>query len=90
MRQLRASKLRRRYGHARTANLPEALRAMRLYLGSVDFASVRDQQRLYLRAKKGAERVADAKGLTAADAWTQLYMEARRQGVIRPTPGQHL
>lgn len=87
---MKTSRLRRRYGHARSADLPGALKAMRLYLGGVDFASVRDQQRLYARVKKAVERVADAKGLTVADAWTQLHMEAVRQGVIRPTPGQHL
>jgi len=63
---------------------------MQLYLGSVDFARVRDQQRLYARAKRAADGVADAKGLTAADAWAQIYAEAVRRGVIRPLPGQHL
>ena len=82
--------LNRRYGHAKGADLSGAVRAMRLYLGSVDFVSVRDQQRFFDRAKKAADRVASMKGLTAADAWTQIMAEARRQGVIRPVPGQHL
>jgi hypothetical protein len=82
--------LRTRYGHARGSGLAAAVKAMRLYLGSVDFASVAAQQRFYERARRAAENVADSRGLAHSDAWDQLVNEARRQGIIRPMPGRHL
>jgi hypothetical protein len=82
--------LHRRYGHSRPAGLSDAVRAMRLYLGSVDYASLRDQQRLYDRAHKAAARVAASAGLPSSDAWHQIEAEARRLGKVRPVPGQHL
>jgi hypothetical protein len=83
--------LHKRYGRAaRVAGLTTAVQAMRLYLGGVDFASVRDQQRLYNRMISAIERVARATGMDAADVQRQVEAEARRQGVIRPMPGQHL
>jgi hypothetical protein len=66
----------------------KAVRAMRLYLGSIDFASVKDQQRLFNRAKRAAEQVAAETGVL--DAFDQIKAEATRQGKIRPLPGQHI
>lgn len=81
--------LRRRYGHA-VSGLAAAVHAMRVYLGGVDFASVRGQQRLYTRASQAVSRVARAAGIDTSSAWSQIEAEARRQGIIRPIPGQHL
>jgi hypothetical protein len=66
----------------------KALHAMRLYLGSVDFASVKDQQRLFDRAKRAAENVTKETGIR--DAWDLIQEEALKRGVIRPIPGQHI
>lgn len=63
---------------------------MRLYLGSVNYASVNGQQRFFNRARRAAEAVAGRHGFTVADAWDQLAREARRQGLTRPVPGQHM
>lgn len=70
--------------------LADAVHAMRVYLGSIDFARVSDQQRLYTRATRAVDRVAKATGMNRNNAWSQIEAEARRQGVIRPIPGQHL
>jgi hypothetical protein len=78
--------LRRRYGHAKPEGLAAAVHAMRVYLGGVDYVSVRDQQKLYVRAQRAVARVAKASG--AADAWAQIEREAHRQGVVRPIPGR--
>ena len=82
--------LHRRYGRARVAGLTEAVHAMRVYLGGIDYASVAGQQKLYARATRAVDRVVKATGLSRGNAWSQIEAEARRQGAIRPVPGQHL
>ena len=86
---MKSRALRRRYGHTHVG-LPGAVRAMRLYLGAVDYVPVPAQQRFYDRAKAAVGRVAHAKKMDAADAWSQIESEARKRGLLRPVPGQHL
>ncbi len=69
-------------------SLPKAVQAMRVYLGSVDFASVRAQQRLYDRAMKAVNAVARARNMDPSDVWQQIESQARREGIIRPRPGK--
>jgi antitoxin (DNA-binding transcriptional repressor) of toxin-antitoxin stability system len=73
----------------RAPGLQVAVKAMRIYLGSVDYASVRTQQRLYDKASQAVQCVATGTGMSVEDAWGQVESEARRQGAIRPVPGQH-
>jgi len=73
----------------RAPGLQVAVKAMRLYLGSVDYASVPTQQRLYDKASRAVQRVATATGMLVENVWGQVQSEARRQGAIRPVPGQH-
>lgn len=72
------------------AGIDAAVRTMRLYLGSVDYASVRDQQRLYTRTLTVVTKVADAHGIAVDDAWAQIEAQARRLGPIRPRAGQDI
>jgi hypothetical protein len=86
---MKTGTLSRRYGYS-SAGLSAAVKAMRIYIGSVDYASVVQQQRLYARANRAVAKVASSTGLTIMNAWDQIEIEARRQGVIRPVPGQHM
>jgi hypothetical protein len=71
-------------------SLGKAVHIFQLYLGSVDFSSVRDQQHLYKRASKAAGNIANLLKLPESHVWDQLLDEARRLGSIRPIPGQHI
>lgn len=82
--------LRCRHGHAKGSGLTAAVHAMRLYLGSLDFTTVRDQQKRFNKVKALVEKIASAHGMAESSAWSQIESEARRQGIIRPMPGQHL
>jgi len=72
------------------AKLNAAVHAMRVYLGSLDYASVRHQQRLYQHAVRACNAVAAVTGMSDQNVWMQVEAEARRQGILRPIPGQHI
>lgn len=71
----------------RTAN--KAAEAMRVYLGSVDYAALRAQERFYRNVARLLARVAESTGLDSADAWRQTEDEARRRGIVRPMPAKN-
>jgi hypothetical protein len=66
------------------------LDAMALYLGSVDYASVRDQERLHRKALALVQKMASKHGMSADDVWNQAEAAARKRGIIKPIPGQHI
>lgn len=65
-----------------------AVKPMQLYLGSVDWASVRDQDKLYRRAKRAVDAICKRYGMEVAHCWNQVEAEAKRRGPIRPMPGK--
>jgi hypothetical protein len=71
-------------------DLDAAVKAMQLYLGSVDFASLKDQQRFHTRASRAVSKVATVAGIDDIAAWEQIEKEARRRGLVRPVPGKHM
>jgi hypothetical protein len=84
---------RRRHGNAKargTRSAEAAVRAMQLYIGSQGYCTVRDQQRLYNRVRKAAERVAREQKVTLSDSWAIISSEARGRGPIRPVLGKDL
>lgn len=72
------------------AALAAALKATQLYMGSQNYASVRDQQRLYTRMMNHVSRLAKATGLEEYEVQRQLTAEARKQGILRPQLGKDL
>jgi hypothetical protein len=72
-----------------TAYIEKAVAEMQLYLGSVDYADVRTQARLHKRVMRTVQKIAEKRGMGAADVWEQLSKEALVRGVIRPLPGKH-
>jgi len=70
--------------------LNAAVKAMRLYLGSVGYASPRQEERFYQRATKAVTKVVKASGLPHSVAWEQIEAQARKQGVLRPQPGKDM
>lgn len=75
---------------ARKADVERAVKAMQLYLGSVDYASLRSQQRLYDRVMRRAHALASSTGISTNSVWEQLQAEAQRRGVVRPLPGRDM
>lgn len=77
----------------RSKLVEDAVEATRLYHGSGG-ASVRDQQRLYLRARRRIEAVAERYGramdpsLAVSAAWEEIAKEARARGPRTPMPGK--
>ena len=67
-----------------------AIDAMRVYLGSVDYASVKQQQRFHAKALKLVQALASQHGMDSSEVWAQAEAAARKAGIIRPTPGQHM
>lgn len=68
----------------------KAVKAMRLYLGSVDYSSVRDQQKLYDKVHGIVEKWARKFGMLSSDVLDQLETAARKAGPIRPIPGRDI
>jgi hypothetical protein len=74
----------------RRVNAENAVDIMRLYLGSVDYATVRAQQRFYERTRREVASLAKKTGQDEASVWEQIENEARRRGIVRPRPGKDL
>jgi hypothetical protein len=68
--------------------LENAVKAMQLYCGSVGYVRLRDEQRLYARARRAVSRVVAKTKMSETEAHRQILSEARRRGCIRPTPGK--
>lgn len=75
---------------ARKSNVERAVNSMRVYLGSVDKTSLRDQQRLYARTMHEVDRLVDQTKLTRADVWDQVATEARARGLVLAIPGRDI
>jgi hypothetical protein len=69
--------------------LEDAVRAFQLYHGS-EGMRIRDQQKLYDRSQRAAERIAKSKGMSVGDVVDQLDREARRRGPVIPIPGKDI
>lgn len=72
------------------AVLKKAVEKMRAYLGAVDFASVRDQGRLYKAVRTQVGKIATMMGNDEEDVWRQIEAQARKIGVVRATPGKNI
>lgn len=70
------------------AEAEKAVKAMQVYLGSVGRVYFRDEQRLYNRAMKHVDKIADAMRAGRSDVWEQIEREARKRGVKSPMPGK--
>lgn len=70
--------------------LEKAVRAWQLYHGSFEHVTIRDQQRLYDRARRFTQAVAKSYKLNYRDALEQLTGEARKRGSVRPQLGRDL
>lgn len=68
------------------AQIDRAVRAARLYDGSLHSTAVRDQQRLYARLRAAMKPLEAA----TSDAWEQVTSRARALGPLTPTPGKDL
>lgn len=77
-------------GRPPKALLERAVKEMQLYMGSQNYASIRQQEKLYARFTKSANQIAGATGMLLADVWRQLEAEARKRGAIRPQPGKDI
>jgi len=70
--------------------LNAAVKAMRLYLGSVDKIRPRAEERLYNNAMKAVSKVAKAIGAPYAAVWEQIEDRARMLGALLPQPGKDI
>lgn len=66
--------------------LENAVRAARLYAGSLATCTVRDQQRLYRRYQQAMRPIESA----TSDAWDQIAARASSLGPLIPQPGKDL
>lgn len=87
-----AQKVAARYSAAKLpkATLDKAVQLMRMYLGSLDFTSVKDQQKRRDQLDKILRKIEDLTGMDSTSVWDQVENQARKLGPIRPMPGQHL
>lgn len=69
-------------------SLDKAVKAMQLYLGSLDKTTIRDQQRFKVRIDKFVDKIVKSTGNDDKNVWDQLEAEAKKRGVITPTPGK--
>jgi len=72
------------------AAIDKAVKEMRVYLGSIDWADVRSQSKLYRRAGAAVDKIASLTGMDAGNVWKQIESRSRSLGIIRPLPGQHI
>jgi hypothetical protein len=72
----------------RPKHLSKSVEAMRRYLGSVDLAPLHVQQRLHDRARKLVSAISLETGISEGNAWNQIELKARSEGVIKGTPGK--
>jgi hypothetical protein len=70
--------------------IDDALTAFRVYLGSVDRTTVKQQARLYSVAMKHATKIAKMKDMDVSEVWEQLMTEAQRLGRVLALPGKHI
>jgi len=70
------------------STLDRAVREMQVYLGSVDYAPVRAQQKLQDRVRRSITKIEAQTGTLSPSVWDQLEASARSRGVVRPTPGK--
>ena len=72
------------------AILNKAVKEMQLYLGSIDYAHVKDQEKLHRKVMRSVNALVEHTGMGSEEVWRQLDAEARRRGILRPRPGQHI
>jgi hypothetical protein len=77
-------------GRPSKAKLDKAVKATRLYLGSMTTTRIRDQQKLYDRMMKAANSIATETGMSLEDVLSQLDSQARRLGAMMPTAGKDI
>lgn len=64
------------------------LKAMQEYLGTVDWASVKVQQKKYDRVMKLVQNFASYHKMDSTDVWEQTENAARKKGIRKAMPGQ--
>ncbi len=70
--------------------LENAVKALQLYYGSENYASLKAQEKLYNKAKNLIEKLADGLGMEYNDVYSQVSNEANKRGKIRPVPGKDI
>ncbi len=75
-------------GNPSKAELNKVIKAMQLYLGSLDYAQIKDQQRLRNALDRQIDKIAKKTGMSDKDVWDQTEEFARRKGIIKPIPGR--
>lgn len=68
-------------------SIEAAVLAVQLYMGSDNYASIRDQQRLYSRMEIAIQKIkdwADKHGYDGSDFEKQIHTEAERRGKKLP------
>ena len=72
------------------AMLDKAVKAMQVYLGSVDRVYFHSEQRLYNKALKTVTQISEQTGMLSEDVWVQVETEARRRGIRLALPGKDI
>ena len=70
--------------------LDKAVKAMQLYLGSLDKTRISDQQKLRNKLDGMINKIAKSTGNDESNIWNQLESEARKRGVTTPIPGKDI
>ena len=66
----------------------KAVAIARLYLGAIDYAPLKYQQKLYDKLMSAVLATSAACKVSTESALNQVVSEARSRGLIRPTPGK--
>lgn len=64
------------------------LKAMQAYLGGVDHAPVKVQQRLYNAVMKIVQQIATQHDMDSSEVWDQAEAAARKKGITKAVPGK--
>lgn len=73
-----------------TKEKQQIILAARLYLGSVDYVTVHQQQKFYNKLMKKCEKLAEKLGCDHGDVFNQAIEKAQSLGYIRPIVGKDL
>lgn len=79
------------YGNIRMGskkNLAKAVMQMQKYLGAVDRAPFKTQERLHNQITRTVSQVADSLGMSPEDVWSQVETQARKKGITPGMPGK--
>jgi len=66
----------------------KAVKAMQLYLGSVDKTNIKTQQRFYNKVSAIVDQIASKYGMDNKDVWDQVEQQAKKLGIHTVMPGK--